>query len=265
MASISEIAKQTKQPYGGYLNPKKFTVISDFQNSVPLEGENIRATIIGATVKHLTQFCLSGDLGASFSQSLAGYFLGGDELPAPIVIRNNQEQEMNIVDVLMNVSQNLSTRAVASASVASAFDIWGEDMETAFIMRSPWDNLPNVETVGHIREMVKTSCLFFRKYGPVTKVNADFSSGYTKELDAGTGDIVTEDTIWTVKVTKGKLSSKHTLQAALTYLLAGRTDEECFRQIKNIGVWNPRTGLAYTVNAEKVKTELEIIGRAIFL
>lgn len=59
--------------------------------------------------------------------------------------------------------------------------------------------------------MVKRSVSFWNMYGPIIKDGFTFEPyGYTKTVDTGDGDFLTQDTLWDFKVSKAKPTNKQT-------------------------------------------------------
>lgn len=72
MVSVMRKVKETKQPRGGYIKPKDFTVI-ELNDGVDLhEEENIHSTLIGLAVDYLTRVNLGTSLEEAFKISLRG-------------------------------------------------------------------------------------------------------------------------------------------------------------------------------------------------
>lgn len=114
------------------------------------------------------------------------------------------------------------------------------------------DTNPNEETIENIRVMVKRSLTFFEKYGPIVKDGFTFDGGYSKTVDAGDGDFLTKDTLWDFKVSKNNLTSKHTLQLLMYWIMGRQSKQSIFNSIEKIGVYNPRKNVVYLYDMNKL-------------
>lgn len=56
---------------------------------------------------------------------------------------------------------------------------------------------------------------------------------------------LTEDTLWDFKVIKNEPTSKHTLQILVYYLMGIHSKHPEFKNIKYIGIFNPRLNVVY--------------------
>ncbi len=66
METVTSRISKVKQPRGGYLNPKKFTIIELDNKNVLKENENIHASLIGLVVDYLTRFLVEKNLESAF-------------------------------------------------------------------------------------------------------------------------------------------------------------------------------------------------------
>lgn len=57
---------------------------------------------------------------------------------------------------------------------------------------------------------------------------------------------MTSKTLWDLKVSKNSISSKHTLQVLVYYLMGLRSiHKEHFENLETIGLFNPKLNIAY--------------------
>jgi len=61
-------------------------------------------------------------------------------------------------------------------------------------------------------------------------------------------DYLTNDTIWDFKVIKSEPSSKHTLELLMYWLLGQHSGKEELERIRNLGIYNPRKNIAYSIS-----------------
>ena len=71
MASVTQIIKRTKQPYGGYLKVGEFNKIQLDDNQI-LKEENIHSSLVGMAVDYLTRLMLGASSEDAFKISLLG-------------------------------------------------------------------------------------------------------------------------------------------------------------------------------------------------
>ncbi len=83
MPSVTNRIKEIKQPRGGYLSPKEFSVRQVTDGSiVDLANENIHSSLVGLAVDYLTRLMLYGKPLEAFQISIRGASLIGEEKQA---------------------------------------------------------------------------------------------------------------------------------------------------------------------------------------
>lgn len=116
------------------------------------------------------------------------------------------------------------------------------------------DTNPDRYTIQNIQTMVKRSIAFWSEYGPITKDGFTFEPyGYTRTVDSGDGDFLTQDTMWDFKVSKSKPTNKHTLQLLMYWIMGQHSGKLEFENITNIGIYNPRLNTVYTFPISRVE------------
>ena len=114
--------------------------------------------------------------------------------------------------------------------------------------------------------MVNRSQRFFERYGPVVNTCPIFIGGYTDTVSFGDGDFLTKDTVWDFKVSQKPPTIYHTLQLAMYFLMGKHSLFSWFSPIVNIGIFNPRLNIAYTLDMRTIPNEVieeietEVIG-----
>ena len=134
---------------------------------------------------------------------------------------------------------------------------------------------PNEETVENIQILVSRSISFFDEYGPVVKRGFTFEpidgdedeylmmqltgkgvfGGYTPTISSGDGDFLTKDTLWDLKVISTKPKSKHTLQLLIYWIMGLHSEQEFFKTIDKLGMFNPRMNVVYIIETSKIPKE----------
>lgn len=110
------------------------------------------------------------------------------------------------------------------------------------------------------------SLQFFDTYGPKVLDGFTFEGGYTDTIASGDGDFITHDTLWDFKVSKNPPTSKHTLQILVYWRMGLRSIHKEFREVKYLGIYNPRLNKVYRIDVSKISSEIieavekEVIG-----
>ena len=120
----------------------------------------------------------------------------------------------------------------------------------------PIENInPDNNTIENIVTMVNRSIEFWKAYGPVIKSGFTFEGAYTEMVVVGEGDYLTKDTLWDFKTSKNDLSNAYTLQLLMYYIMGCHSIYPEFKQIKNLGVFNPRLNKVYLASVDSIPRE----------
>lgn len=235
MSTVTQIARNTKQPYGGYLPVKQFDITKLEDDFVLNEDENIEPSLLGTAVDYLTRFMLSNDLYSAFNISLKG---------AKLINMHNKACK------LLKKIKGLDDLSIINACKLCGFDVCYRLSVAGYI---PIEQIePDNNTIENIRIMVKRTILLFEKYGPITCFEPTFEGGYTYKVNKGDGDYLTKDTIWDIKVLKNKIKSQHTLQILMYYILGCHSIYNDYRQLKYLGFYNPRRNEIYLCSVSTI-------------
>lgn len=238
MYSVTQRVKRVKQPYGGYLKPKSFKVIDVNDGEELFAIENIHASLVGLSVDYLTRVLLGTKPEDAFKVSILG---------ASLVREKGKAKK------LAKKVKNLDDESIISACKLSGYDVC---FRAGVIFYKPVDDInPDENTIHNIRIMVKRCVEFFKTYGPVTVDGFTMEGGYTELVSSGDGDFLTKDTLWDLKVSKRKPTSKHTLQLLMYYLMGKNSIHKEFDTIEKLGIFNPRLGCIYTLNVSEIDSE----------
>ena len=248
MPSVTQRIAQITQPYGGYLPIKLFSKVV-FNDSLTLnESENIHASLVGIAVDYLTRFALGDSVNKAFHISYLG---------ASII---NMQSKAN--DLMKKIT-GLDDVSIISACKLSGFDVCFRSSRAAY---KPIEDInPDSDTIENIRIMVNRSISFWQKYGPIIRSEITFEGGYTDTVSTGDGDFITADTLWDFKVSKSAPTSKHSLQILMYYVMGIHSVHSYFKELSNLGFFNPRLNTAYicpitAIAAETIsKIENEVI------
>ena len=237
--SITDNIKQKKRIYAPVQDFKKIK----FQNEgIPLAmDENIPPYIVGLAVDYLTRYILTQNKEKAFSISLEGAKIRGKEKKA--------KKFLSHIDQLTDESITYACKLVFYDRFARN----PEEIEEKHWL-SPKRINPDALTIQNIRTMVLRSIQFFQEYGPVVSTGFGFRPhGYTKKIKGGDGDFLTKDTIWDFKVSKYDLTPAQTLQILMYYIMGKESGNDIFKNVKYIGIYNPRKNIAYQIAVKDIK------------
>lgn len=289
MSSVTSRAKEVVQPRGGYIKPSMFskTVFND--GIVLEENENVHASIIGMVVDYMASFMMLNDAEEAFKVSMIGYdiridFLSGlmtdKDVKKSGILKYEKnltieqakrfllynEDDENCAFNLVDQINGLNDDSIIAACKLVTYDVWYRNISAAMLAKGAEDINPDKNTINNIRTMVKRSLAFWEKVGPLEFSRFDFAeydengevikSGYTKTVDSGDGDYLTNDTMWDFKVSKSEPTNKHTLQILMYYIMGKHSGMEIYKNIEKLGFFNPRLNVMYVLNVKDIPTEI---------
>lgn len=247
MSSVTKRISEIKQPRGGYIKPSQLEVKILDDEAMLFEEENLHASIIGMAVDYLTRLSMGASAEDAFSISLRG---------AKIAVSYGMSNAMQMADDFISDIKGIDDKSVISACKLTTFDVWFRDISAASMAKTATDTNPDRYTIQNIQTMVKRSVAFWNEYGPITKDGFTFEPyGYTRTVDSGDGDFLTQDTLWDFKVSKSKPTNKNTLQLLMYWIMGQHSGKLEFKNINNIGIFNPRLNTVYTLPISKVELE----------
>lgn len=254
MSSVTGRISEIKQPRGGYIKPSQFHEIS-FNDNITLGEENLHASIMGIVIDYLTRLMTGTSVEDAFKISITGYqkrvmLLGKG------IIRKDKLKKIDIETLLKQI-KGLDDKSITAACKACAYDVWLRNPMGAAMAKGADEIAPDKTTIENIKIMVNRSITFWEKYGPVTVNEFTFeTAGYTETVDSGDGDYLTEDTMWDFKVSKSKPTNKHTLQLLMYWIMGQHSGKKEFKNIKQLGIFNPRLNKAYVLDMSSVSAEI---------
>ena len=267
MASVTGRIGQIKQPKGGYIPPSKFETIVINDSSTLNPAENVHGSVIGLAVDYLTRFATGTNIKDAFNISLQG---------AIIAERLGNKGSADVAKDLLKGINGLDDNSIVNACKLVTFDVWLRNFISAMRAKGYKETNPDKDTIENIQTLVKRNIAFLEKYGPVTKDGFTFEpmsgnkedytnmiqtgkgtfGGYTKTVDSGDGDFLTTDTLWDFKVLKSKLTTKHTLQLLMYWIMGQHSGQEIFKCITKLGIFNPRLNTVYLLDISKVSPDI---------
>ena len=267
MATVVTRIKQISQPYGGYVPLKSFEEIRFGGEIILNNEENINVMLVGLVVDYLTRFSMSKNIKKSFNISLRGA-MSKDHWT------KSGDKWIKIAQNYLKNIRGLDDDSIMNAIKLSGFDIWYRNPRGAQ-MANEQEVAPSIQTIDHIRNLVKRGTKFFTEFGPITKYEFNFyppnyedsfedylnflknkiNGGYTITVSDGDGDYLTKDTLWDIKVSKNKPTTAHTLQILMYWIMGQHSGQEIFKNITKIGIFNPRLNTAYQLEVSKIPKE----------
>ena len=239
MYSVSQRARQYKQPRGGFINPKRCSIIQ-YEDSVMLNPvENISASTVGTAVDYLTRFMMGTDKEIAFDIPIYGA---------------KRIKDLDYCYELLEMVTGLEDDSIIAACQLTGYDV---ALRQGAIYYKPVTEIqPDAATIENIRAMVNRSLVFWEKYGPIVKDGFTFEGGYTEIILSGDGDFLTADTLWDFKVLSKAPTSKHTLQLLIYYLMGIHSIHPEFKSIRRLGIFNPRLNHVYLIDIDNIPSEV---------
>lgn len=249
MTSVTQRIKQIKQPRGGYIKPKDFSVVN-LNDGIDLNSdENIHSGLAGLAVDYMTRYTMGAHPVEAFKISLLGASMVG---------------ENDYAKKLLKGISGLDEKSISNACKLVGYDVC---FRAGIMGYRPVQNIePDFDTISNIRNMIDRSLKFVDKYGPITLDGFTFEGGYTDVVSTGDGDFLTEDTLWDFKVSVKEPTNAHTLQLLMYYLMGKHSMHDEFKTIKNLGIFNPRLNKVYLLETSKISKDIidqvssEVIG-----
>ena len=248
--SVTQRIKQIKQPRGGYIKPKDFTIEvlgEGIESLNPDEATN--AGLVGMAVDYLTRFMLGTSVEEAFQISMMG---------AKIIKEEKKAQKLM-----------LGVKGLDKSSVINAVKLCGYDVcyRAGIMGYKPVDEIiPDAASIENIVSMVHRSLGFFETYGPKVLDGFTFEGGYTDVVGTGDGDFTTKDTLWDFKVSRAYIKKEHTLQLLMYWRMGLHSIHPEFKEIKYLGIYNPRLNVVYRIAVADIpedvirEVEKDVIG-----
>ena len=247
MSSVTQRISEITQPRGGYLKPSEFECIELDDSNELCEEENIHASLVGLVVDYMTRFVMGTNLKEAFIISIEG---------AKRAEKFGRKGSIKAIDSYLSNITGVNKKSIINACKAVTFDVWFRNLPAAINAKSGDEIEPDSNTINNIKIMIERSVSFWDEYGPITVDGFTFEGGYTKTIDSGDGDYLTESTLWDFKVSKQGLKSSHTLQLLIYYIMGKHSNKEEFKNITRLGVYNPRTNKVYLKDVEDISQEV---------
>ena len=153
MYSVTGRIQQIKQPRGGYIQPRSFTVVNFNDGKSVSEDINVSAAIIGLAVDYMLRYLMSekANIIKAFEVSCMGAIISEKLM--------NNEAKKEICGYLKNI-KGLDDNSIINACKAVTFDVWFRNFSGAMKSRKACDTNPNAETIENIYEKFEMIQLF---------------------------------------------------------------------------------------------------------
>lgn len=246
MSSVTKRISEIKQPRGGYLKIADMHETRYEDGYILNNSENTHPSIIGLVVDYLTRFMLGSSAEKAFNISLLG--------AANYSLNTTRDRDaiLRANEYISNIN-GLDDKSIISACKLASFDVWFRNADLAFQSKSDLDTNPDIITIENIKIMVKRAFKFFKEYGQIIAEGFTFETdGYTEIVNKGDGDYIIGSTLWDLKVSKAKPTSKHTLQILMYWIMGQHSKKDIFKDIDSIGIFNPRLNICYTIKISEI-------------
>lgn len=262
-ATVTQRIATIKQPRGGYLPLKCFTVDQLEDGKILHERENLNPGVVGTVVDNLTRL-LSKPVSWSDGHPLNPVT---PEEAFDIALAGAERYSPDALDIARSYARTvteLDDASIINACKLMAYDAFYRAGWVAYT--DPDTLLPDENTIENIRVMVTRCTEFFDSHGPITCLGPTFDDAYTETVSEGDGDLLTHDAIWDIKTSTSKPRPRDTLQVYMYYLMGKRSSRSEYISVTKMGIFNPRLHVAYSLQAalveEAVKNtvECEVIG-----
>ena len=246
MRSVISRVNQIKQPHGGYVKPSAFTVTQYCDGRVLSESENIHATIISLTVVYLTRFLLCAEGKRAFEIPKKGALIAES--------MTGQKLMPQFFSLLSGIT-GIDNMSIMNTCKLVAYDVWYRNPAVASTAKPPERIVPDQDTVENIRIMLERTKSFWNNVALAHNLGFTWTNGHEQAIRFSAGNYLTEDTIWDLKVSKTRPTSKSTLYLLSNLILGHHSGKAEFTEITKLGIFNPRLNRAYTIRVDQIPVE----------
>ncbi len=273
MPSVTQRINAIQQPRGGYINISQFTTATytDGHEIIESYENTIKPNIVGLATDYLTRTFLTNDKEKSFRVSLQGALIA-EKLKCLKGAKNAALSLLNDINELDKIS-------IINACKLSTFDAWCRNPKGMMLYYENsmcyYDIAPTEDELNNIYIMVRRSLGFFGYKKSVKQCGFSFMpenanedelkklhdgiidtyGGYTKTVSSGDGDYLTDDTIWDMKVSKKNPDKDTTLQLLMYWIMGQHSNNNAFKQVNKIGVFNPYQNKSYSLDIASIPNE----------
>lgn len=237
---VASCVRMVSQPAGGLLPPSLFERVrlDDRSGLHAASRETVPPDIAGLFVDYMTRVVTGADVRIAFRVPLLGARLVGESERA---------------ESLLARVDGFSMRSVTAACLLLDYDSAGRRGPAYWLARRP---VPDDATRENLTRMVARSLAFLDEYGPVVWRDFSFEGAYTDRITSGSGDFLTADTLWDMKVSKWPPNSKQTLQLLAYWRLGVHSVHDVYRGLTRLGLFNPRLDTAWILDVDRIDGDL---------
>ena len=252
MPSIYQRISEIKQPRGGIISINDFIKTEFIDNKILFPLENLSAQLIGSIIDYLSRFLLTNSIEKSFVNLLLGGWLANEK------------------DKAIKLSERI--KGIDDKSIICACKLTGYDVARRYQGKERMkyintnDINPDPNTIANIKIMANRTHDFFAKDKSnlvCGKVIGDLKFKYLRD-QFGTSeiDIMTKDTIWDIKTSIYKPTSRNVLQLIIYAIFAKFSNDNDFKHIKKVGIYNPRLNRSYIYELSNIsQNKMEYIAK----
>ena len=235
--TVTQRIKAIQQPAGGYIPVSAMSVKQYRDNFFLNSRENIPANYVGLSVDYLTRFQVTGNVEEAFDISILG---------AKILFHNYGMH--NKFQHCLELLESVKAGDIFSAVQLTTYD----DVYRAGIIDFP-KLLPDEATIENIKIMVNRGVSFLKHCSTEIKTGLNFKGGYTDIVVNGDCDYLTDNSLIDFKVLRGNVTSNHTLQILMYYLMGLHSTHSFeFQKVKWLALFNPRKNVVYYINVRRI-------------
>jgi hypothetical protein len=239
MLSVTKRIETVQQPKGGYLPTSLF---SRYEYEDDYDIEDILPaykSAQGLVVDYMARFLMGFSKEEAFRISLSGA---------------GKVHRLREAERLLRKINTVDMESVVAAYKLVKYDVYART-GTEYNPELVKGEIPE-DIIWNTIKLIKRTCVFFKRSGPVIKIGFTFEGGYTSLVSSGDGDYLTKETLWDLKVSKSQMNTQNTLQILMYYILGVHSVHKEFSRIKNIAIYNPILNKAYILNVEKIPDEI---------
>lgn len=234
----------------------EFVQFQDKQDLSALEG--INQSLIGNTMDYLTRLYhweQTGKKKARFKEILRSPYEGA-MLAEAHGIFGSLVIASECIKTLGKHYDDISQRITAMLNLAK-FEPYSKGAVIVYTGGQSQEIYLDELQINAFTIMLKRCKKFFTGDNSIKYTGFNFSGGYSDLVTVGEGDYIAGNTLWDMKCSKNKPNSKHTLQVFMYYLMGKHSGQEKFRDIINIGLYNPFKNCAWKLGARNISPFLE--------
>ena len=238
MPSVRDRIRTVTQPPGGFI-PKQIVKRRDYDDGLSIDKSSplypAYSSVQGLAVDYLTRMALGCTPKKAFEVSLLGSRLVGEAEKA---------------DLLLKQIKGIDTESIIFACKLTGYDV--AYRRGAGFFRGVDSICPDETVINNIAIMVRRGAQFLASRGPIVDTGFTFDGGYTRLVSSGDGDFLCKKGLWDFKVSQFEPGNSDYLQILLYYLLGVHSCKTKFKDIREIGLFNPMQNVSYEISVSEL-------------